>query len=74
MFRWKYEDTGFKKLLLLCNRSFTKATHFIEVIDIILLRNVYNNLLASLPKGNYNIHTEVNYYKNISTKEDKHIC
>lgn len=30
----KYEDTGFKKLLLFCNRSFTKETQFIDVIDI----------------------------------------
>jgi hypothetical protein len=30
----KYEDTEFKKLLLFCKRSFTKTTHFIEVIDI----------------------------------------
>lgn len=53
MFRGKYEDTEFKKLLLFCKRSFTETTHFIEVIDTNLLTNVYNFSLASLPKIDY---------------------
>lgn len=30
----KYEGLEFRKLLLFCNRSFTKETNFIDVIDI----------------------------------------